>query len=127
MNAAMVSSLMSKIPERVARQPSGSPFLLGASPGPQIAYLVPLLSWLTPLACLSKDDQRALGLAAPQLRAMALEEEEKDVDPDATLPPSSEFEVEEDLDMDGDDAEDEDAEELEEIQLSEIELNEARP
>jgi hypothetical protein len=65
MNAAMVSSIVSLIPERIAREQSGSRF------GPaesvcrypeRVAHLAKFLQWLTPLEVLGKDDQQILGL-----------------------------------------------------------------
>jgi len=96
MNAAMVSSLISMIPERIARLPSGSVLVPHEKHGPRVAHLLRFLHWLSPLERLAREDQRVLGLLAPHVRAVALEEEEKDVqfDPDATLP-CGDFDLEE--------------------------------
>jgi len=97
----------------VARLQSGLVLVPDEKHGPRVAHLVKFLHWLSPLERLAKEDQRALGLLAPHVRAVALEEEEKDVqfDPDATVP-SADFEYEEPP---------EEPDEAEEIELEEIE------
>lgn len=66
MNAAAVSRVLSLIPERVARPLSGSLFTEEeASRAPhaeRVAYVAKFLNWLSPLAPITKDDQRFLGL-----------------------------------------------------------------
>ena len=66
MNAAMVSRIVSSIPERTPRSLSGTSFNLdgarACSDPARLAGIVRLLQWLTPLTPLSQDEQRALGL-----------------------------------------------------------------
>jgi hypothetical protein len=77
MDAAMIARVLSVIPERTAWEHRGASFAAHEGQGEQLRYLAPFLHWLSPLAALTKDDQRALGLlsAAPK-RA---EEEEDDL------------------------------------------------
>jgi hypothetical protein len=53
---------MSLIPDRVAREPSGSAFVLQDGHTPRVALLTRFLHWLGPLEALSKEDQQALGV-----------------------------------------------------------------
>jgi hypothetical protein len=72
MNKSFVSSIVSAIPERVARLQSGSVFMLpdagagdhGGNHGAQVAHLARFLQWLSPLESISKEDQELLGLLA---------------------------------------------------------------
>lgn len=91
MDAAMVSRIVSLIPDRTARMQSGSAFTAAqaqASGNPErVAYVSQFLQWLTPLNPISKDDQRALGLVAPNGRPMNAadaEAEEADLDLEAS-------------------------------------------
>jgi hypothetical protein len=71
MNSTHVSSLLARIPERVARVASGSAFLThaaGCGEPERFAHLCKFLQWLTPLEYLSKDDQRLLGLLSGNAR-----------------------------------------------------------
>jgi hypothetical protein len=65
MNAALVSRIVSSIPERTPRSLSGTAFNLdgarACSDPARLAGIVRLLQWLTPLTPLSQDEQRALG------------------------------------------------------------------
>jgi hypothetical protein len=76
MDAQTIAQLMSMIPERTARAHSGCTFAAHEGQGAELRYLAPFLSWLSPLATLSKDDQRALGLLAAAPRPAAEEEED---------------------------------------------------
>jgi hypothetical protein len=66
MNAAIVSRMLSVIPDRVARAQSGSlfdPNAQGACAHPErITHLAQFLNWLGPLREVTKDDLRILGL-----------------------------------------------------------------
>ena len=78
MNPKMVSSIVSIIPERVARAQSGTPFpssSANARHGAQVENLSRFLQWLSPLNPITKEEQSALGITAPHGRH-ALEEEE---------------------------------------------------
>lgn len=60
-----VSTLLALIPDRVVRQQTGVRFNPEASSTrhpERIAHIARYLSWLTPLASLTLDDQRILGL-----------------------------------------------------------------
>jgi hypothetical protein len=85
MNAARVFGLISLIPDRTARLPSGTLFSdvqAAACKYPErIAHLCRFLSWLGPLDALSREDQQILGLRAPNgrpLHAGELEDEPLD-------------------------------------------------
>ena len=65
MSAAMISRIVSLIPERVARVQSGAGFHSTESPSrypERVSHLARFLSWLSPLNAISKDDQHILGL-----------------------------------------------------------------
>ena len=82
MDAAFVSQVLSLIPDRIARTHGGLPFLpqAGASRHPErLALVAVFLSWLTPLASLSKEHQQALGLLR-EGRELEEEPEAKDMD-----------------------------------------------
>jgi hypothetical protein len=68
MNPAVVSRIVSLIPERTARALSGTAFSLegarACSDPARLVNVARLLQWLSPLSPLSGDDQRALGLHA---------------------------------------------------------------
>jgi hypothetical protein len=71
MNPGNVSRLLSRIPERAERTPSGVPFVPQACScayPERLAQLSSFLSWLRPLDALSRDEQVALGLVAPNGR-----------------------------------------------------------
>jgi hypothetical protein len=73
MDSTKVASLLARIPQRVARAVSGTPFSLPASrcaEPDRFARLCGLLQWLTPLELLSKDDQRVLALFSSNARAV---------------------------------------------------------
>jgi hypothetical protein len=73
MNKATIDRIVSLIPERVARQPSGVTFTLEASGSrypERIAHLVQFLNWTSPLNPITKDDQRVFGLVNEQGRAV---------------------------------------------------------
>ena len=66
MNASNVARIVSLIPERVVRTPSGTRFS-AANPGAcrypeRLAHLARFLRWLSALDPISKEDQTALGL-----------------------------------------------------------------
>ncbi|HET7198617.1 MAG TPA: hypothetical protein VFI86_08125 [Burkholderiales bacterium] len=66
MNSALVSRIVSSIPERTARSLTGTAFDLdgarACSDPARLAGMVRLLQWLSPLTPLSQDEQRALGV-----------------------------------------------------------------
>lgn len=65
MNAAIISSIVSLIPERIARVQTGATFTTEGSSGrypERVSHLVQFLGWLSPLNAIAKDDQRILGL-----------------------------------------------------------------
>jgi hypothetical protein len=65
MDAALVSRIVSLIPERIARAQTGAPFASGTTSSrhpERFSHLVQFLSWLSPLGSITKDDQRILGL-----------------------------------------------------------------
>jgi len=89
MDAATVSRILSAIPERVTRLPSGSLFRPSdtdtSAQAARIALVSRFLHWLGPLQALAKEDQRALGLltrpgASPV--EFADEEETRDAEAD---------------------------------------------
>jgi hypothetical protein len=81
MNAAMVSNVLSLIPERVARVPSGTGFNAHAAAcryPERVAYLSKFLQWLTPLTALTREDQEQLGLLSASGRLLhAVDEEDE--------------------------------------------------
>ena len=87
MDAAMVSSVISSIPERVARALSGAVFAPSAPPTcrhpERIARIGQLLHWLSPLNAIGKDDQTLLGLlnaAGRPMHAADLEDESEELE-----------------------------------------------
>lgn len=82
MNASIVSSIVSLIPERVARVPSGTAFTAvqaGACRYPErVAHLARFLHWLGPLNPVTKDDQHLLGLIAANGRPVHAADEEEE-------------------------------------------------
>jgi hypothetical protein len=71
MNRAVVSRIISSIPERCARAPSGSAFSPEHTPGDsheRVARLSRHLQWLGPLSPLTKDEQRDFGLGPAHAR-----------------------------------------------------------
>jgi len=65
MNRAVVSRIISTVPERSTRAPSGSAFSpehTGAESQERVARLSRHLQWLGPLSPLTKDEQRDFGL-----------------------------------------------------------------
>jgi hypothetical protein len=71
-NLALVSRIVSSIPERTPRFRSGTAFSLdggrACSDPARLVSVARLLQWLSPLNPLSGDDQRTLGLLASGLR-----------------------------------------------------------
>jgi hypothetical protein len=88
-NAKPVSSLLELIPERTVRLQSGVHFAADGSAcryPERLAHITRYLSWLTPLAVLSSDDQRILGLlnaAGRPVHAGDLEESDAETDVEA--------------------------------------------
>lgn len=72
MNTAMVSRIVSSIPERTARSLSGTAFSVdgarSCSDPARLVSVARLLQWLSPLSPLSGDEQRALGLNGAGVR-----------------------------------------------------------
>jgi hypothetical protein len=81
-NPAIVSRIVSSIPERTARSLSGTAFSVdgarACSDPARLVSMARLLQWLSPLNPLSGDEQRALGLHASGLRAGQLVDEPGD-------------------------------------------------
>jgi hypothetical protein len=79
MNPAMVTRIVSSIPERTARSLSGTAFNLdgarACSDPARLAGMVRLLQWLSPLTPLSQDEQRALGLHGAATRPSLAEDD----------------------------------------------------
>ena len=95
MNPKMVSSIVSLIPERVARALSGTRFGVAdarARNGEQVAHLARYLQWLSPLSPISKEDQSALGIASPHAKPAregeGLEDDDEGPDPSGPDHPS---------------------------------------
>jgi hypothetical protein len=91
MNAARVFGLISLIPDRALRLPSGTLFTDAQAAGckypERIAHLCRFLSWLGPLDPLSREDQQVLGLRAPNGRPIhAADLEEDELPDDVTAP-----------------------------------------
>jgi hypothetical protein len=79
MNAGTVYRLLSLIPERTGRPQSGAVFHTEASFCSQperLAHVSRFLTWLSPLQALSREEQRALGLAAANGRQVQAAEEQ---------------------------------------------------
>jgi hypothetical protein len=81
-NPALVSRIVSSIPERTARTLTGTAFNLdgarACSDPARLAGIVHFLRWLSPLTPLSQEEQRALGLHVAAARAGSLGEDEPD-------------------------------------------------
>lgn len=76
---AGVSRILSLIPERVVRTQSGVLFQLesaNCTHPERFAHVAKFLGWLSPLDALTKDDQRILGLIAPNGRPQTAEGDE---------------------------------------------------
>jgi hypothetical protein len=77
----MTGRILSLIPERAARAPSGAAFTLEASAcrhPERIAHLVEFLSWTSPLYPITRFDQRVLGLLNEQGRPVHAIDMEQD-------------------------------------------------
>lgn len=86
MNAAMVSKLLSLIPERVARAPSGTSFKaegVGSRHPERVVHLARYLQWLSPLSALTRDDQQQLGLLSASGKPLHAGDEEDEGEPEA--------------------------------------------
>ena len=92
MDAATVFRLMSLIPDRVAREPSGSAFVLQDGHTARVALLTRFLHWLGPLEALSKEDQQALGVRSGGGKSLDA------LDPEDALPDEDLIEFEDDED-----------------------------
>jgi hypothetical protein len=99
MKESNVSRIVSLVPERISRLPSGSAFIVngagGSSDPARLAHVARFLQWLSPLNPLDKEDQRALGLLSSNGRPLQPGEEPAeepaagladDFDPEETLP-----------------------------------------
>ena len=83
MNRGTVSKLLSLIPERTGRSPSGVLFRPEATACAYPERLVQLsryMSWLRPLDALTREEQVALGLVAPNGRPMQAPVDEDDAE-----------------------------------------------
>lgn len=85
MDAAAVYRVISLIPDRAARAPSGTGFALHDGHSPRIALLMRFLHWLGPLSALSKEEQQALGVRSGGGKAMGAEDD-GDMLPEDDLP-----------------------------------------
>src|SRR5215208_4919190 len=93
MNAATVSRVLSLIPERIERAPSGGAFdpSNGAACAfpERITHLAQFLNWLGPLQPLTKEDLRLFGLMTPYgkpaIEAVADDEADADAELDAEV------------------------------------------
>jgi hypothetical protein len=88
MNAAMVTRLLSLIPERVVRAHSGTSFATegaGSRHPERMVHLTKFLQWLSPLNALSREDQQVLGLLSASGRPVHAgdEEDESEAEPEA--------------------------------------------
>ena len=73
MNKGTISRLLSLIPERTARVPSGvlfRPEASGCAYAERLAQLSRYMSWLRPLDALTREEQVALGLVAANGKPM---------------------------------------------------------
>ena len=86
MNQAMVSKIVSLVPERMARLQSGTRFKPSENEGAQVASLAPLLHWLTPLNAIGEEEQRALGLHVLHGKAARRDDEDDDEREEISLP-----------------------------------------
>lgn len=77
-----LARILSLIPSRRARKLSGTPFHASGRDGAQFSNVAPLLSWTSPLVFLTKDEQQALGLAAPQPRAAQDDDQQEEEEPE---------------------------------------------
>ena len=77
MNSAMVSRIVSSIPERTPRSLTGTVFNLdgarACSDPARLAGMVRLLQWLSPITPLTQDEQRTLGVHGNALRPEAVD------------------------------------------------------
>ena len=79
MNAGAVSRLLSQIPARTGRAQSGvlfRPQACGCAYPERLGQLSRFLSWLRPLDALTREEQVALGLVAPNGKPMQPAEED---------------------------------------------------
>jgi hypothetical protein len=96
MNAAMINRIVSLIPERVARLPSGAAFTPEASAcryPERVVHLAQFLNWISPLNPITKDDQRVFGL----LNAAGRPVHAADLEEDELLEPGEEQDVAEEI------------------------------
>jgi hypothetical protein len=88
MNAAMVSKLLSLIPERVVRVPSGTSFSaegVGSRHPERVVYLAKFLQWLSPLTALTRDDQQQLGLLSASGKLLHAGDEDDEEEPETEV------------------------------------------
>ena len=76
MDATMIARVMAAVPERAPWEHRGATFIAHDGQSAELKTLAPFLNWLSPLAALSRDDQRALGLLAAAPRPAAEEEDD---------------------------------------------------
>lgn len=79
MNAGAVSRLLSQIPARTGRAQSGvlfRPQACGCAYPERLGQLSRFLSWLRPLDALTREEQVALGLVAPNGKPVQPEEDD---------------------------------------------------
>ena len=90
MNAATVSRVMSLIPDRVTRTPSGTAFAGIAATScvhpERVALLVEFLHWLSPIYPTTREDQMRLGLfASKQVQHEEEEDEAIELEEETTV------------------------------------------
>ncbi len=89
MNADIVFSILSRVPDRLARAQSGAAFApaqIGCRYPERVAHLAGFLNWMSPLHELTREDQRILGLLNAAGRPVhAADEEAFDDELDAEL------------------------------------------
>ena len=82
MDAARIAQTLTFIPEREPRLQTGTVFALEGTASrhaEKLAYLAPLLHWLTPLYPITLEDQQALGLVGANGRPLHAGEEDADL------------------------------------------------
>lgn len=84
-----VSKLLALIPERSARRASGTRFVppgAGCPHPERVAALTQFLSWTTPLAALTREEQQRLGIATSASRPADAADEADDAEAEVEEP-----------------------------------------
>lgn len=81
-----LSRILSLIPSRRARRLTGTPFARADASacrqGVQFSQVLPMLSWISPVVFLTKEEQQSLGLLAPQARPAQDDEAQDEEEPE---------------------------------------------